>query len=267
MGLRDMLKKKDRLDEGYNADADTVNKLQVAPEFTFIRSDTHTQEVIYPPQGPAPQHDAYLTAKDSDSKPRRSLDVFKSRSRGNSVSSVQSDTSKKDKESGPRRLSQRLHLSREPASSDYVPDNLPQINIPGDGSADKDVAEREWENRATILAAQNENARSRSATPLPSPAAELAELNLNNRRPVSPARQKSDGTVSTQKIDADIQEAIRLHEEGDLERSTQLFGHLADPQGANNPLSQVLYGLALRLVYLPVSRGVSGSVMHFSSHI
>lgn len=32
----------------------------------------------------------------------------------------------------------------------------------------------------------------------------------------------------------------------DLERSTQLFGTLADPNGANNPLSQVLYGLALR---------------------
>lgn len=32
----------------------------------------------------------------------------------------------------------------------------------------------------------------------------------------------------------------------DLERSTQMFGQLADPHGANNPLSQVLYGLALR---------------------
>lgn len=33
-----------------------------------------------------------------------------------------------------------------------------------------------------------------------------------------------------------------------LEQSTALFGKLADPNGANNPLSQVLYGLALRLV-------------------
>jgi hypothetical protein len=32
----------------------------------------------------------------------------------------------------------------------------------------------------------------------------------------------------------------------DLERSTKMFGQLADPNGANNPLSQVLYGLALR---------------------
>jgi hypothetical protein len=32
----------------------------------------------------------------------------------------------------------------------------------------------------------------------------------------------------------------------DLERSTAMFGRLADPHGANNALSQVLYGLALR---------------------
>lgn len=32
----------------------------------------------------------------------------------------------------------------------------------------------------------------------------------------------------------------------DLERSTLMFSQLADPNGHNNPLSQVLYGLALR---------------------
>jgi hypothetical protein len=32
----------------------------------------------------------------------------------------------------------------------------------------------------------------------------------------------------------------------DLVRSTEMFGRLADPNGANNALSQVLYGLALR---------------------
>ncbi|KAL3963904.1 hypothetical protein ACCO45_000908 [Purpureocillium lilacinum] len=53
-------------------------------------------------------------------------------------------------------------------------------------------------------------------------------------------------SVSSKKIDQDIQEAIQLHEAGHLEKSTVLFARLADPQGANNPLSQVLYGLALR---------------------
>lgn len=32
----------------------------------------------------------------------------------------------------------------------------------------------------------------------------------------------------------------------DLERSTEIFGRLANPNGTNNALSQVLYGLALR---------------------
>lgn len=40
----------------------------------------------------------------------------------------------------------------------------------------------------------------------------------------------------------------------DLEQSTAMFGRLADPKGANNPLSQVLYGLALRsVIALPFS--------------
>lgn len=34
----------------------------------------------------------------------------------------------------------------------------------------------------------------------------------------------------------------------DLERSTEIFGRLADPNGTNHALSQVLYGLALRSV-------------------
>ena len=32
----------------------------------------------------------------------------------------------------------------------------------------------------------------------------------------------------------------------DLTNSTKMFGRLADPNGENNALSQVLYGLALR---------------------
>jgi len=46
--------------------------------------------------------------------------------------------------------------------------------------------------------------------------------------------------------DATIQEAIQLHEAGELERATKAFGRLADPKGANNAIAQVLYGLSLR---------------------
>ncbi|KAF7548691.1 hypothetical protein G7046_g8588 [Stylonectria norvegica] len=70
-------------------------------------------------------------------------------------------------------------------------------------------------------------------------------MRLTGQRPLNPGRADSQ-TVLSQEIDDDIQEAIRLHEEGDLERSTKIFGQLAEPHGANNPLSQVLYGLALR---------------------
>ncbi|KAI0125802.1 hypothetical protein BJ170DRAFT_734607 [Xylariales sp. AK1849] len=247
MGLRDMLKKKDRLAEEYSADhAATVGRLN-APEFTFIRSDTHTQEIIYPPPSPADSHnnenDSYLTAKDSGNRVRRRLDVFKTKSPANSASSVESEAPKR--ESPSRRLSHRLHLSRQPSTSEYVPENLPQIKLPpGDETADKDVAEREWEKRATILAQKNEQTQSRS--PTPSPMGEKPNpYDVGALAHTLPQNNK-DGVVSSKAIDEDIQEAIRLHEEGSLERSTQMFGRLADPKGANNPLSQVLYGLALR---------------------
>jgi hypothetical protein len=127
-----------------------------------------------------------------------------------------------------------LHLNKQSASSEYVPNNLPAI------TATTDPADQsQWEKRATILAGQNELARSRPETPAPSEA--MSQMSLGSG---SQGRKRSPS--SSQAIDEDIQEAIRLHEEGSFEQSTRIFGRLADPQGANNPLSQVLYGLALR---------------------
>lgn len=240
-----MLKKKDRLDHEYSADQHaTVNKL-AAPEFTFIRSDTNTQEVIYPPTGPDganDDHDVHVSAKDSN-KPHRSLDVFnKTRSRGNSLSSPKVDNAKKD---GPaRRISQRLHLSRTPNTSEYVPENLPKIKI-GDGTVDKDTSERDWEKRATILAQRNEQRRSASVTPS-SGGEQSNPFDMHTLNKSLQQHTKSEGAVSSKDPDDHIQEAIRLHEEGQLDQSTSMFGRLADPNGPNNPLSQVLYGLALR---------------------
>ncbi|KAF4992583.1 hypothetical protein FGRMN_7068 [Fusarium graminum] len=218
MGIRDILKKKDDLSAGQPPEKDTVNRL-AAPEFTIIRSDTSTEERIYPPSMKSVDnlHLAVQDAKEKE-KPRRSLDVFRS---GRSRSGSESSQTKK--ESGARRLSQRLHLSRAPPSSENVPQNLPDI-VTSDAQD-----ESQWEKRATMLAGQNKTAR-------------------GNSRPGTPSDSgRSEGrAISSQQIDADIQEAIRLHEEGRLELSTRMFGKLADPQGANNPLSQVLYGLALR---------------------
>ena len=61
-------------------------------------------------------------------------------------------------------------------------------------------------------------------------------------RPGVPRRPSTSAPADEE----NIQEAIRLHEKGNLEASTALFGRLADPNGANNALAQVLYGLALR---------------------
>ncbi|KZL73964.1 protein DSF2 [Colletotrichum tofieldiae] len=228
MGLRDILKKKDHLDNGYASSQDAVDRL-AAPEFKFIRSDTHTQEVIHPPSDPAGESkEQFLNPKESTGgqKPRRSLDVFfGSRSRSASASSQASSAS--NRKDG-RRLSERLHLSRSPVSSDNVPQNLPDIITTAEGEQD----ELEWEKRATILASAN---KSRPATP------------SRDKEPGSATRGRSpSAAVSSPAIDENIQEAIRLHEAGDFENSTALFARLADPKGANNTLSQFLYGLALR---------------------
>lgn len=111
-----------------------------------------------------------------------------------------------------------------------MPQDLPAISSEGGGDA-------AWEERATILARENEKNRSRPGTPFQEDAPDLAQLKLGER---------TDGAVSSAGIDDNIQEAIRLHEAGDLEKATTMFGRLADPKGQNNALSQVLYALALR---------------------
>lgn len=266
MGLRDMLKKKEAIDDGHDGALthDSGNRLQ-APEFTFIRSDTNTQEVIHPPRGPESiyetQDDAnHLRAADAQStslapntrsRPRRLSEAFRS-SRSSRGSSPNGSITP-DRPSPGRRLSQRLHLSRSPASSENVPADLPDIiTTTADG-------ETQWEKRATILArtaGENEALhRSAPCSPL-TPSATSGPLSpslslqdgMGNLRIVDEESRADpkNGIASTPAIDANIQEAIRLHEEGDLDQSTRLFGILADPNGANNPLSQVLYGLALR---------------------
>ncbi len=231
MGLRDLIKKREELAE--RPQAEEADRGLGGPEFTFIRTDTVSQEVLHPP-GDGANDNLYLSAPASASpsggrSPRRSLDVFH-RSRSASVSS---QTSHQSSSTTKRRLSHRLHLKRQPESSENVPTNLPDIAA---DPQDKEGAESQWEKRATILAGQNELARSRPASP--GPEGRMADMSLESRQ-----RGRS---VSSKKIDQDIQEAIQLHEAGHLEKSTVLFARLADPQGANNPLSQVLYGLALR---------------------
>ncbi|KAG6322116.1 hypothetical protein E4U22_000691 [Claviceps purpurea] len=262
MGLRDIFKKKDEgpVDAAPEQRDDASRGTTNAAEFIFVRTDTTSQEVIQPPEkgglgfgggngggnGGGGNH-KLLSPKPSIRSARQSLDVSDSgRDRSSSVSSHTSHSSK-------RRLSERLRLGRSPESSDHVPQDLPEITTsmdPGDQS--------QWEKRATMLVRKPSTTNVASGTALgmvteqtPMVVDGVSKMSLEDgrrsrSRSPSPNPSPSPVPVSSKAIDEDIQEAIRLHEEGSLASSTKLFGRLADPEGANNPLSQVLYGLALR---------------------
>jgi len=216
-------------------------------QFTFMRSDTHTQEIISPPTFSSTESSNPPSVVDGGNESRTSR-LFKGRARtssgasGTSAASQGSDKSK-SKSGGHKRLSQRLHLRRSESSSTAVPVDLPEITVPDDEAVDVSGIESQWEARATILAKKNEMQRSRPTTPIGS-VTDLNKFGDMTMRGGSPGKEK--GVVSSKYVDDNIQEAIRLHEAGELETSTQMFGRLADIHGENNALSQVLYGLALR---------------------
>ncbi|KYK57694.1 Tetratricopeptide-like helical [Drechmeria coniospora] len=236
MGLRDMLKKRDE-----RADGTTKGKAVQVPapaEITLIRSDTHSQEVIQPPGDGANDLRGTPTSRTGSRSPQPSLDFFRPQSDESHGASPSSETNRPSS-SVKRRLSERLHLGRQLPSSERVPSNLPAIVTSANPQEDKDGTESQWEKRATILAEHNELASSRPTTPA---AGQMDERPV----PTSLDDGRNPSPVLSPQIDLVIQEAIHCHEEGQLEKSTAIFARLADPQGANNPLSQVLYGLALR---------------------
>lgn len=251
MPLRDILKKKDRVVESDVPAPEALRDKQedegpASPVFTFMRSDTHTQEIISPPTFSSTESSGPPSFADGPNESRTSR-FFKGRARSSSQASAASSTShaSEKEKSKSKRLSQRLHLRRSEISSSNVPTDLPEIRVDDDGEAAG--AESQWEKRATMLAKKNEQERSRPSTPIGS----TTDLNAFQELAIgrgSPGKEK--GPISTKHADDDIQEAIRLHEAGDLENSTRMFGRLADPNGENNALSQVLYGLALRYVKL-----------------
>ena len=252
MPLRDLLKKKDKLAQD---DAPTPGPVPDAqedvdiPVFTFMRTDTNTQEIISPPTFSSAGSSSPPSFTDGKTESRTSR-LFKRRNRSSSVASGASESSRastqsKSKSPSSNRFSQRLHLKRSEPSSASVPTDLPEIKSAEEGDGEGGAGtESQWEKRATMLAKRNEEQRSRPNTPAGSVAGLGSFKDMNLRG--SSGNEK--GVVSTERVDDNIQEAIRLHEAGDLENSTRMFGRLADPNGDNNALSQVLYGLALRYV-------------------
>ncbi|KAJ5520887.1 Tetratricopeptide-like helical [Penicillium fimorum] len=207
-----------------------------APEFKLIRSDTHTQEIITASSHPNDQPQ-YLSSPTQE-EPTSSTAPPKTAS-----ATSQSPPHRE------RRLSTLLHLdhrsrSNSRDSSANIPADLPQID--DDHGVSKQEREALWEKRATVLVQKNPQF-AQSGSSLPRQGEGEASLGLGLGLEQARSRSSSQSRIGMDRNeDINIQEAIRLHESGDLERSTQMFGQLADPNGANNPLSQVLYGLALR---------------------
>jgi hypothetical protein len=117
---------------------------------------------------------------------------------------------------------------------------LPDVG--GDGVARTEEEEANWEKRATVLVTEGPLNQMAGTSRPTTPRVEVAA-------PLSPGGQRGRSrspSIAAPEDEENIQEAIRLHEKGNLEASTALFGRLADPNGHNNALAQVLYGLALR---------------------
>lgn len=233
MPLRDLLKKKERID---SVVVEQPAPLPQANEFTFVRTDTHTEEYIEPPifdddRGWSAAAAAVAEPR-SPSATRRSFGRFRK-----SASPVNSDSSSPEKEKKEhRRLSQRLHLSKDRAtstSSVNLPSDLPTIEDAYLDSADRQETEAKWEERATMLASRSPIVPARPLT------GDMDHLSLGPPGQ-SPSRPRS---INDPNSDIDIQKAIELHESGDLEEATEMFRKLAD---SGNVLSQVLYGLSLR---------------------
>ena len=272
MPLRDLLKKKQQLDVEtvHFVDADSPQPLAPPiPEFTFVRTTTNTQEVIRPPSFPGddlPDRTSSQASEKSPSKSRRLSGLLHkpkpqpSASPGRSVSpasSTQATLASPERPPNERRRSSGLYLGRnrrQTLPSEHVPEHLPEAPLAititpesGDIDADKErqaQAEARWEKRATLLAETESRSRSRSIT---AAGGDMSSSGVSQLDGSSKSwRPEHTRKVSDQKGDVDIQNAIKLHDEGQLEQATQMFRTLADPNGINNALSQVLYGLALQ---------------------
>ena len=253
MPLKDFLKKRDKLSSDTLQGPEAASKQPDTPQFTFLRTTTDLQETIEPPSFPD-------DTTPEQSKPFKLSSHFRKHSTSPATSAtVRSDVQPNDSrprdpndfeppktKAHERKLSERLHLhsrassrSNGDVSSVNVPSDLPQIS--NDAVADQDEeGQAQWEARATILAKNNGlDGRGRTSSRASGGRNSIG----NDARSGGRSRSRS---VSDERGDANIQQAIELHERGDLERSTKIFGILADSKGANNALSQVLYGLALR---------------------
>lgn len=145
MTLRDLLKKREKIREDAGPSQPAAEEDSLSGQFTIMRSDTNTQEILSPPSF-AEDYKPHLTKDTHPDKKRFSR--FRKSSTASTTSTVSSQ--------GEKRLSSRPHLGFHSRSSSIgsvnVPDDLPTITDEAGTSEEK---EAEWEKRATILAQEN----------------------------------------------------------------------------------------------------------------
>lgn len=239
MTLKDLLKKKEKIrdESAISGSRDGPTLSPDVPEFQFYRTTTTTQETIEPPSFPG---DPTREAPHLNPEPRGKLGRFRRHSHTSSQDGAHTGAGAEGGKTHVA-LAERLHFGRTRSSSSAnVPENLPEVG--GDGVARTEEEEEKWEKRATVLVTKGALNHGPNAPTTP-------RHELGN--PMSPDRQRPGmgsraPSVTAPGDEENIQEAIRLHENGNLEASTALFGRLADPNKHNNALAQVLYGLALR---------------------
>jgi TPR repeat protein len=240
MPLKDLLKKKEKISQD---DTETAPppKMPPTPEFTFMRTDTNTQEIIKPPSfagdhDPIPAPSGHLTTPTK----RRSLGRF----RKSSNSSITPRSTEREPSAPSRKLSQRLHLSRaSSASSVHIPSDLPAIPDPYTQNGNQQEKEAQWEERATRLAKEDGSTSASRRGSDPSLLEDISRMKIASADPPGSRPNTRPRSISDAVGDENIQEAIRLHEAGELSKATEMFGRLAE---TGNVLSQVLYGLSLR---------------------
>ncbi|KAL8702495.1 MAG: hypothetical protein Q9201_004335 [Fulgogasparrea decipioides] len=180
MTLRDLLKKREKISKDAGRGKAPTEEDAPPTQFTFMRSDTNTQEVISPPSF-AEDYNPHLTKDTNPDKKRFSR--FRKASNASTTSTVSSQ--------GEKRLSARLHLGSHSRSSSAgsvnVPRDLPAI---GDLVAENEEKEAQWEKRATILAQENviaKQVRSREGS--------VAESSLGGRPAISRSISDAQGDV------------------------------------------------------------------------
>ena len=261
MTLKDLIRKKDKIAE---APPDPITTpAEPKAEFTILRSDTNTQEILSAPT-------FHTQLENQKPEPHRVSKAFArlrtssnaSNSNTSSKSKPQSRPSSRDKESSrpasrddnaSNRLSQRFHLPHSRSSSRSsvnIPTGLSEMKPVSDLKGEE--AQAAWEERATILAKENPNINPRvsqdgTSSPQGSRPTTPRKMKLQEKPNFHPEhlgdKAPRGRRLSDARSDDDIQEAIRLHEAGELESSTSMFGRLAE-QG--NVMAEIMYGLALR---------------------